>query len=232
MDIKDKIAKLLALVESPNENEAKAALLKARELMAEYKLRPEEIQKADDIKVLRQSLGLTCTKMTDSWLSPLCTIIAKHYCCVSFRHHVRNSKKVTMYLAGLEEDFAICKRIILYAYDCVKTHCNWLRREKARQGWSARNIREVCNAYGTGFVSGLSAAYQEQDKQHQEWGLVLSVPQQVTEATSDLSRPSVYCKVRTDGWRGKYAVQGYQAGKKFDPGTKLENHQRQYPEIA
>lgn len=31
-NIKDKIAKLLALAESPNENEAKAALLKTREL--------------------------------------------------------------------------------------------------------------------------------------------------------------------------------------------------------
>ena len=40
-NIKGKIAKLLALAESPNENEAKAALLKARELMAEHKLRPE-----------------------------------------------------------------------------------------------------------------------------------------------------------------------------------------------
>ena len=33
-NIKDKIAKLLALAESPNENEAKAALLKARELLS------------------------------------------------------------------------------------------------------------------------------------------------------------------------------------------------------
>lgn len=41
-DIKDKIAKLLALAESPNEAEAKAALLKARELMAKNKLTPEE----------------------------------------------------------------------------------------------------------------------------------------------------------------------------------------------
>ena len=44
-NIKDKIAKLLALAESPNENEAQAALLKARELMAQHKLRPEECQK-------------------------------------------------------------------------------------------------------------------------------------------------------------------------------------------
>ena len=43
MDIKDRIAKLLALAgNNPSESEAQAALLKARELMAEHKLRPEE----------------------------------------------------------------------------------------------------------------------------------------------------------------------------------------------
>ncbi len=36
-DIKGKIRHLLALAESPNENEARAALLKARELMAKHK---------------------------------------------------------------------------------------------------------------------------------------------------------------------------------------------------
>ena len=40
-DIRDKIAKLLALADSPSEAEARAALLKARELMAKHKLRPE-----------------------------------------------------------------------------------------------------------------------------------------------------------------------------------------------
>lgn len=37
-DYREKIKKLLALAESPNEHEAKAALLKAKELMAEHKL--------------------------------------------------------------------------------------------------------------------------------------------------------------------------------------------------
>lgn len=35
-DYKDKIRKLLSLAESPNEHEAKSALLKARALMAEH----------------------------------------------------------------------------------------------------------------------------------------------------------------------------------------------------
>ena len=43
-DIKDKIAKLLALAESPNENEAKLALLKARKLMAKHKLSEKDIE--------------------------------------------------------------------------------------------------------------------------------------------------------------------------------------------
>ena len=41
-DYRDKIRKLLALAESPNENEAKLALLKARQLMAEHKLTERE----------------------------------------------------------------------------------------------------------------------------------------------------------------------------------------------
>lgn len=43
-NIKEKIAKLLALTESPNESEAKAAMLKARELMAEHKILMSDLQ--------------------------------------------------------------------------------------------------------------------------------------------------------------------------------------------
>lgn len=56
MDYKDKIRKLLALAKSPEPEEAKLALLKARKLMAEHKLRkqhrdyytPQEIAKICD----------------------------------------------------------------------------------------------------------------------------------------------------------------------------------------
>ena len=42
--IQERIAKLLALADSPNEHEARAAMLKARELMAEYKQWPEDTE--------------------------------------------------------------------------------------------------------------------------------------------------------------------------------------------
>lgn len=46
-DIQAKIAKLLALAESSNENEAKLALLRARELMAKYKLDMKDLKKPE-----------------------------------------------------------------------------------------------------------------------------------------------------------------------------------------
>lgn len=57
INIKDKIAKLLALAESPNENEAKAALLKARELMAEPQAQTRGCQKGQKGKGHPQGPG-------------------------------------------------------------------------------------------------------------------------------------------------------------------------------
>lgn len=222
IDIKDKIAKLLALADSPNEHEAKAALLKARELMAEHKLRPEEIKKTENVKVIVQTIGVVCTKMTDTWCAELSAIIAKHYCCKAYRHHVYNSKKVEIGFAGLEDDFEICKRIFLYAYDCVKARCKEIKAEHQGRGWNGSDIREMCNAYGWGFCRGLSAAFRAQEEEHQEWGLVLVVPQAVQEATAGHGKPSSYGEAHTGGWRSRYTAQGYEDGQKFDPSTKLE----------
>ena len=44
MDYKDKIRKLLALAKSPEPEEAKLALLKARKLMAEHKLSERDLE--------------------------------------------------------------------------------------------------------------------------------------------------------------------------------------------
>lgn len=47
MDYKDKIRKLLALAKSPEPEEAKFALLKARKLMAEHKLSERDLRVTD-----------------------------------------------------------------------------------------------------------------------------------------------------------------------------------------
>lgn len=64
--INEKIAHLLALASNnPSEAEAKAALLKARELMAKHKLRPEDCKQSENVRVIRELVGVECTAMTN-----------------------------------------------------------------------------------------------------------------------------------------------------------------------
>lgn len=69
-DYKDKIRKLLALAQSPEEAEAKAALLRARELMAQHKLAEldghwnEAMELAVKYGFITQAYGGTATLAT------------------------------------------------------------------------------------------------------------------------------------------------------------------------
>ena len=219
--IKDKIAKLLALSSSPNEKEAQAALLKARELMAKHKLQTEDCQEGTEAKVVKQTVGVECTKMTDVWALELGVIIGGRYCCTVYRSHTKGAKKVTVGFVGLEDDFEVCRRIYLYAYQCVKARCERIQARE-RGCSSGKEIREMCNAFGWGFCSGLEAAFQEQEQEHQEWGLVLAVPQAVEDVVSGMNKPTAYGKVNVNGWRAKYASAGYAEGKKFLHERQLE----------
>lgn len=214
--IGERIAKLLALTESPNEHEAKAALLKARELMAEHKLRPEDIHQTSKAKVIVRRIGVTCTTMTDTWAVPLSGVIAKRYCCKAYRTHRKGKKRVEIGFAGLQDDFEVCAYIYRYAYDCVKKRCQEIRKEHQPMGYSAAELREMCNAYGYGFTVGLRDAFDEQQKEHQEWGLVMVVPQAVEDATASHKPAAAYGTFRTDGWCSAYANTGYSEGKAFD----------------
>lgn len=131
--INEKIAHLLALASNnPSEAEAKAALLKARELMAKHKLRPEDCKQSENVRVIRELVGVECTAMTNPWAVSLSAVIAEHYCCCSYRNRYTGRKVNTIGFVGLEDDFEICKRVFLYAYDCVMSV---LKRDIERNSW-------------------------------------------------------------------------------------------------
>lgn len=218
--IQEKIAKLLALADSPNEHEAQVALLKARALMAEHKLRPEDVAAKTNAKVIRRTVGITCTKMTNPWAATLSAIVAEHYCCKAFRTHHYGEKKVIIGFTGLEDDFKVCEKIFGYAYDCVAAGCKRIRSEYQGRRPGAY-VREACNAYGLGFCKGLNSAFAEQARQHQEYGLVLVVPKAVTDAMGDMGKPAAYGSSNTGGRNRDFLIRGYQDGKSFDPSTKL-----------
>ena len=61
----------------------------------------------------------------------------------------------------------------------------------------------------------------EQEKEHQEWALVLKVPQAVTQSMADMGKPSSFGKVQNEGYLAGYRARGYADGTKFDPSTRL-----------
>lgn len=213
--IKEKIADLLSLASSPEPEEAKAALLKARELMAKYKLTPEECREHSQQTVRREVLPITCTAMTNSWAVALAVVIARHYCCEAYRTRRKKKKLVSVGLAGLEEDFRICRRVILCAHEHIMAYCRYDIRRKS--GEPAKVYREKCNAYGWGFVSGLAAAFERQDAEHQEWGLVMAVPQIVHDQFKGMKYER-WGKSPDD--HSEYKRRGFQDGSQFDPDRK------------
>lgn len=121
MDYKDKIRKLLALAKSPEPEEAKLALLKARKLMAEHKLTERDLEERNTT-VIKRAIGETFSKKANSWMDPLSIIIGENYCCSAFRCKI--SAKTTVWhvgFIGLEGDFEICVKIFRYAVRCVKS---------------------------------------------------------------------------------------------------------------
>ncbi|WP_312641516.1 DUF2786 domain-containing protein [Hydrogenoanaerobacterium sp.] len=219
MDIKDKIAKLLALAESPNENEARAAMLKAKELMVQHKLTLSDLKTKPDAKVIQYLTGVTCSKRRDAWIIDLCGVIARNYCCKSYWNSRQYKQTVEIGIVGFEEDVQICNKIFHYALDCVNS---WIQGKRLQLSgmYDAFTIRSVCDSYAKGFIQGISAAYLKQEEQHQEWGLVVITPKEVQEVVDGF---------RDSSFKGKSAMvpeiynHGFSDGMEFNPADKLES---------
>ena len=120
----------------------------------------------------------------------------------------------------LEDDFEICKRIFLYAYDCIASTC---KREIKRNPWDDRGTyRKAVNAYGWGFCEGLQDAFKAQKAEHQEWGLVMVTPQAVVEEADGLGKPRAIGRNEVDMDALGARQKGYRDGLKFDPNSRLE----------
>lgn len=218
-DYREKIRRLLALAESPNENEAKAALLKARELMAKYKLTERECRDAIPQRVVRLYASVTASKRRDPWCIMLSAIIGENYCCKAVRTHKHRCQTQAIGFIGFEDDAALCVSIFEYAVDCIHSEVKRIRQE---YDWAAASyITRRCDSYGYGFAAGLKAAFDAQTKEHQQWGLVLVMPKEVQDAADKIGKPTIFKSRSQDGICGDEYASGYQHGQAFDPQRRL-----------
>lgn len=222
VDYKEKIRKLLALAESPVEAEARAALLKARQLMAEHKLREEDCLAPEKLKVKKALIGIACTKRLNAWMTDLSAIIAENYCCTAWRSRRRGMQTVEIGFIGFEDDFEVCERIFRYAVDCVLSHCKAIRKEY-RDIYTGKHIGKMCDAYGYGFVRGVAEAFERQTQENQQWGLVLVVPQEVKDKAAEMGEGSSFKELDTPQHISEFEAmrQGYAEGREFDPTRRI-----------
>lgn len=217
MDIRDKIKKLLALGTSPNENEAKAALLKAKRLMIEHKISEAEVQDLEK----QELIHLQCDDIrwtTDSgeiWVAELVDLIAENHLCSCSWLTPKGKRTHILHIHGLGSDVELCKSVIEYAVGFVRSR---IKIEQRRRVTS--DPRSVAASYAKGFILGMNLMYEEQKDEHPEWGLVVSKPQQVDEYIKSLGRKTVTTKQTTFDPLA-YMV-GQNDGRKFNAQRVLE----------
>lgn len=216
-DYKEKIRKLLALAESPNEHEAKAALLKARQLMAEHKLIEAELEDSGSQNVRNIRTDITCSKRRCPWIVRLSAVIAKNYCCTPCRYRERRKQTQTIGFFGLENDVEVCASIFRYAVDCILSEVRQITKDNRHYGSAA--VQQLCNDYGYGFTAGLKQAFSKQEQENaDQWGLILSIPEEVLKATEHMKKKPFQTKRPL---RGQEYQRGYQDGQEFDPSKRL-----------
>ena len=219
--IKEKIRKLLALSESPNENEAKSALLMARRLMYEHKLTKEECVDARKQEIREVLTGWMSGSRRNPWLVPLSAVIGEKYCCKAYRKHIYAKQNSEIGFVGLEDDAATCKEVFEYAVKFVMEQNKRTKAQLKKRSHDAAFIKHCCDSYGLGFIRGLEEAFDEQDIEQEEkgWGLVLSIPKEVTEATKDFGTKKWNCPDRV--FSDDYS-RGISDGRNFCPEKMLK----------
>ena len=225
VDYKEKIRKLLALAQSPEEHEAKAALLKARQLMAEHKLTEAELKDVEKKAVKDIWTDITCSKRRNPWIIPLSAVIGENYCCKGYRNRRYGEQTNYIGFIGLEDDAEICTAIFKYAVDCALSGIKRVKKEnQLYQSWY---VKKLCDSYGYGFVAGVAEAFKKQEEEHKEqgWGLVLVMPQEVVEAAQHLGHEEFRSKAQEDISADMYSI-GYDVGKEFDPTKRLTENER------
>jgi len=169
-----RIRKLLSLSESPNRNEAEAALLKAREIAAKYAI---DLAEAEQEPGKDGSGDSDQQRYTVTVGTPLRRISYEETLMGNLLQEFFNVMIVWEYTPDLENpgkelhllSFSGTRRnlrIATYAYDCL---CNYMRRAQFELPplLLARTItsKRVLQDFRIGVLEGFRAKLQEQDKQ-------------------------------------------------------------------
>lgn len=132
--IKVKIKKLLALSKSPNENEAMAALEKAKKLMEEYGLKEQ--------RCIYESIKVKAAKTFCSWRTIVANAIAWLYNCYKYRDvndgtFVFVGEEFDVFMAGEMYGYLV-KTIERITKQNIRKNARYAFRNSYKQGMASR----------------------------------------------------------------------------------------------
>ena len=186
----EKINKLLALSNSPNEDEAKLAATKAQELIAKYNIDMETSEATKDSINYR----LVDVAIDDTWKFSLSKIIADNFRCETFWY---GQYKCAFY--GYEMDTLAAGKTYMYLVDTLKelTEINCTKK--------------TYTSYVMGFLVGLYDVLHKQAE-----GLMIITPQEVKDSYHKMSedfksKPTKMANVNND-YDGETFADGYDKG--------------------
>ena len=226
-NIKEKIKKLLALsADNPSDAESYAALQKAQELMAQYKIEQKDIMTEDQIKkcIHRKTTLTYGSRSSDHFLSELASIIAENFCCVDYISRVRGTQTNRVCFMGMEDDVEIAEEALHVANAAIIRGYNRVYREACKEYDTdylpAMYFNPLKLGYIEGYMAGLKQVFEDQKEKNQEWGLVLVAPQEAKDFLSALDVREFNTIQRVDN---SYYEEGYKDGKNFNLNKKIDD---------
>lgn len=195
INIADKIQKLLNLAgNNPNEAEAKAALLKAQELMAQYNVDMDGLHQEASIKYELITTKVKAHRLNNS----LAYTIASSFAC----KHIIYDGKLSMF--GREDNAKAAASAFEFAYKVMVKGGNRATRE-AGYIPGHTGAAHWYNSYCLGFLSGIKSALDAQTV-----ALAVVVPEDVkSEFDTRFANRTAY---RSTNMKAAYGRSAYEAG--------------------
>lgn len=171
--ILEKVKKLLALAgNNPSEEEAKAASLKAQQLMAEYNL---TLSEADEDKKLEFANSSYACGVDNQWKYGLAAVIAKNFRC----EYYWLGKKILVFY-GYKADCEIAREVFGFLFKVCKKRMTQVADKAYAETGTSRGVRY---SYTKGFVQGIKEVLDAQCT-----ALMIVTPKEVTTSFEEMSK--------------------------------------------
>ena len=198
----EKIKKVLELSRNnPSEEEAKAAALKAQELMAQYHISMQEVDDVQDIENIVEEIVNVGTG--SKWKFKLANVVSRNFRC---KHFFYGRSMIVFY--GYETDAKIAAETFKYLFKIGHSGALKARQSYKKQGMDSNGIY---NNFCVGFVNGVSSALDKQCT-----ALMIVTPEEVKESFAERTKGcgKISVNLNLNSWYSAEARQaGFEKGK-------------------